>query len=169
VAVLREQSRHSEYSKTRNIGKYSVNGILSVSCAHPYFPLFTTWINGVHTSAPCSLWSSGSALSEGKVRFLFRFLLGLDPDCGCRVRGKNGSIRNGRAQRLGAQSGAQWPWRRGNRPSGKQSGSISSGSTSLMRSGVDIVTKGSSKPPRWKMALLSWTAVWPVSMLMRIF
>jgi hypothetical protein len=26
---------HSEYSGTRNIGMYSVNGILSVSCAHP--------------------------------------------------------------------------------------------------------------------------------------
>jgi hypothetical protein len=27
----------SEYSGTRNIGKYSANGILSVSCAHPSF------------------------------------------------------------------------------------------------------------------------------------
>jgi antibiotic biosynthesis monooxygenase (ABM) superfamily enzyme len=37
----------------------------------------------------------------------------------------------------------------------------------MKRSGVDIVTKGGCQPPCWKMAVLSWMAVWPVSMLMR--
>ena len=36
-----------------------------------YFPLFTTWINGLHTSAPCSLRPSGSALTEHQVSFFF--------------------------------------------------------------------------------------------------
>ncbi len=31
--------------------------------------------------------------------------------------------------------------------------------------GVDIVTKDRCIPQRWKMALLTWIAVWPVSML----
>ena len=30
-----------------------------------------------------------------------------------------------------------------------------------------INNKGRCQPPRWKMAVLSWMAVWPVSMLMR--